>query len=370
MSESTAPLEGTPRHRFLPCETLRVSLLEIEPLVPPGRLLRRALTGETLDLPTATIFAHVVPILSLHQLATLCPGFVEATSEFLRLPVRSLALAYPMEEKSTRPDDAPFIPAIETRLHSPIANLENLERPVYVDQPIDSPPPASDAPLPEITPAHEPLPPPAAATPKEETQEPLPRKLAEIFPNLPTFRRVEDFPPAHQLTTAIDPTTISITVEPQVPTAPHALPEETQEALQALFLTEDTLDLPQVVALCGELPGIESCVLADEDRVLASHNAPDGMDLISLSSHASSMLRSMQEASEKMGIGDIPAVTLHTPKGPLSILQQDRLTLIVLHGKRGFIPGVREKMTATLAELNRSQLQLPAPATQRTLPAR
>ena len=179
----------------------------------------------------------------------------------------------------------------------------------------------------------------------------IPRKLAEILPNLPTFRMVEEFPLSASSSKPL--TTVAHS-------SPAHLPDDTQEAIQSLFLTEDPIDLPKVAALCGSLPGIESCVLAHQYRVLCSHNAPDGMDLVSLSSNASTMLRSMQNASDKMGIGDIPAVTLHTPRGPLSILQQERLTLIVLHGKRGFIPGVREKMTATLLELNRSQLQLPA----------
>ncbi len=361
MSESTPSDTTIPRHRFLPCASLTVKLSLIEPLIPPSRLLRPAAPEETLDLPTSVTLAHIVPHLNLHQLAALRPDFVEPSNDLIRLPIQSLATSYPLKETPVRPTDAPFIPAIDTRLHSPVANLRNLSAPLgEIISPLPEPPEAA------ITaPSQEP--PPAAptphATPPEELAEPLPRKLAEIFPNLPTFRRVEDLPPQPHLARPLSTTLES-------PHQPQQLPEDTRDALQALFLTEDELDLPKVVELCGSLPGIESCVLAHEERVLAAHNAPDGLDLVSLSSHASAMLRSMQDASAQMGIGDIPAVTLHTPKGPLSILQQERLTLIVLHGKRGFIPGVREKMTATLAELNRTPLQLPAPPTRQALPPR
>ena len=352
MSETTQPIEAIPRHRFLPCDSLRVTLSDIEPLIPIDRLLRSAHLGETLDLPTATVFAHIVPLLSMSQLSSLCPDYVEPSAELIRLPAQSLAVFYPLNETVVRSGDAPFTPLIDTSLHSPIANLSNLSIPATLEELLEP------NPIPE--PVEEPTAPldPSTQEPHttllEEPPETLPRKLAEIFPNLPTFRRVEQFstPPQH-------PTAIVGNVDSAAPTS--SLPEETREALQSLFLTDEDINLPKVIELCGSLPGIESCVLAHEDRVLSSHNVPVGLDLVSLSSHASAMLQSMQDASQKMGIGDIPAVTLHTPKGPLSILQQERLTLIVLHGKRGFIPGVREKMTATLAELNRSQLQLPAP---------
>lgn len=350
MSESIQTA-AIPRQRFNPCDSLRVNLAAIEPHIPAGRLLRSSHPGETIDLPTAIILAHVVPLISLDQLSSLLPDFVEPSTEPVRLPAQALALSYPLKEKPVRPDDDPFIPSIDTRLHSPVANLRHLSRPTPVEAPLTPPTETLENPPPAAPDTEErPTPTPHS----HDLPEPLPRKLAEIFPNLPTFRRVEN-QPVHPHPS----TSITITLESSTPTT--QLPEDTQDALQSLFLTEDTLDLPKVVELCGSLPGVESCVLAHEDRVLSSHNAPDGLDLVSLSSNASAMLRSMQDASEKMGIGDIPAVTLHTPKGPLSILQQERLTLIVLHGKRGFIPGVREKMTATLAELNRSQLQLPAP---------
>jgi hypothetical protein len=51
----------------------------------------------------------------------------------------------------------------------------------------------------------------------------------------------------------------------------------------------------------------------------------------------------MHEASAGMGIGEIPAVTLHTAKGPLSIFQREHLAMLVFHSDRGFIPGCAKK---------------------------
>ena len=86
-----------------------------------------------------------------------------------------------------------------------------------------------------------------------------------------------------------------------------------------------------------------------------------------MSSTASKMLQAMQESSSQLGIGAIPALTLHTERGPLSIVQNNRLTMLVIHADRGFIPGVREKLTAALGELSHAPLALPSAAPLPTL---
>jgi len=132
------------------------------------------------------------------------------------------------------------------------------------------------------------------------------------------------------------------------------------EAMQALFLTEEKLTVNRVIELCGDLPGINSCVLAHGSVVIAAHNAPANVDLVSLSAHAEDMLKSMRESSARMGIGTVPAVTLHTEKGVISFFHREDLTMLVFHKDRGFIPGVREKMAAVLGELTKARLTLPA----------
>ena len=101
-----------------------------------------------------------------------------------------------------------------------------------------------------------------------------------------------------------------------------------------------------------------SCVLAQGSLVVASHNAPDGVDLVSMSAHASDMLRAMRDSSARMGVGTVPAVTLHTEKGVISFFNREDLTMLVFHKDRGFVPGVREKMAAVLGELSKARLTL------------
>jgi predicted regulator of Ras-like GTPase activity (Roadblock/LC7/MglB family) len=172
-----------------------------------------------------------------------------------------------------------------------------------------------------------------------------------LIHSLPTFHR---FSPAPAPQTLIEPLIL------ETENTGTDIPE--QESLQALFLTDEKLTVRRVVELCGELPGIRSCVLTREDAVVASHNVPENFDLVAMSSTASKMLAAMQESSSQLGIGAVPALTLHTERGPLSIVQNNRLTLLVVHTDRGFIPGVREKLTSTLSELSRMPLALPSAA--------
>jgi predicted regulator of Ras-like GTPase activity (Roadblock/LC7/MglB family) len=178
-----------------------------------------------------------------------------------------------------------------------------------------------------------------------------PHRLIELIHSLPTFHR---FTPAPPVTTLIEPLVL------ETENSGTDIPE--QDSLQALFLTDEKLTIRRVVELCGDLPGIRSCVLTRDDTVVASHNVPENFDLVAMSSTASKMLAAMQESSSQLGIGAVPALTLHTERGPLSLVQINRLTLLVVHSDRGFIPGVREKLTAALGELSRAPLALPSAA--------
>jgi predicted regulator of Ras-like GTPase activity (Roadblock/LC7/MglB family) len=140
-----------------------------------------------------------------------------------------------------------------------------------------------------------------------------------------------------------------------------------QDALQSVFMTEELLSVDRVIELCGALPGIKSCVLSHRDTVLTSHNVPDNIDLVSLSAHAVDMLAAMRESSAKMGIGAVPAVTVHSDKGPITFFNQEDLCLLVLHKDRGFVPGVREKLQTVVEQLSHARLPLPVSKTRHAL---
>ena len=300
--------------------------------MPRELLLRPIAEDETVEVPAGHILAHIVPTLSLRLLAELRPDLIEHARGVVRLPAHRIAKAYGLLETRdsmpTESDDFLF----RDEIPSPSTHLGKILAP---------------ADKPEIEPLPEPV---EAAT--EPESEPPPGRLAEIISNLPTFQRVTE-------TTFL--TLKPLTPEPQPSNAAAESDLPDQHALQALFMTDENLNTSRVVELCGGLPGIQSCVLTSENKVVTSHNIPEGLDIVSLSSNAAAMLRAMHDASAGMGIGEIPAVTLHTARGPLSIFQKEHLAMLVFHGDRGFVPGVREKMTAALTELTSAPLALPSP---------
>ena len=212
--------------------------------------------------------------------------------------------------------------------------------------------------------AEAPVPPPVSTTPPPATKQPM----VEIEPSpkpgpaKAEQEKVESLkpePPAPKPLAKASPAVL-VETEHLPKKGPDAIGN--QDEIQSIFLTEEYLSVDRVVELCGALPGINSCVLSHGASVIASHNVPDSIDLVSLSAHALEMLRSMRESSAKMGIGAVPAVTIHSEKGPITFFHQDDLCLLVLHKDRGFIPGVREKLQQVIDALGKANLPKPLPS--------
>lgn len=290
--------------------------------MPPARVLRPAREGETIDLPADHLLGHIVPSVTVRFLAKSLPDFSANGDEIVRLPAALVALAYKLGEDAAPPASsarARQVPPARPDLPSPVSNLKRLRSDV-ADQ------------LPPVR---------------------VPPRISRLVGRF-KFQRNADVLPA------------------ATPSAPAAIPADplnaiptNQQALQALFHTGETLTLGRVVELFGALPGVQSIVLACEAEVVAKHNVPDGVDSELLNSHARdavAMLKPLNEASQRMGIGTVPGLTLHTESGPFSIVQQGSLTMLVFHREGGFLPGVREKMTLALGELDRGRPLLAATA--------
>jgi hypothetical protein len=146
-------------------------------------------------------------------------------------------------------------------------------------------------------------------------------------------------------------TPLALTVEPLWKLDPEEQIED-PSALQELFMTEEKLTLDRVIGLAGQLPGIRACVLAYGDQVVCASHPTTGLDLQTLSGQAMTMLSQIREASDKMGLGAVPAVTLHAEQGALSFIHKGELCLLVMHADRGFVPGVRERLQEILGHLS------------------
>jgi hypothetical protein len=122
-----------------------------------------------------------------------------------------------------------------------------------------------------------------------------------------------------------------------------------QDAVQALFMTEETLDLPKISRLAASLPGIYACVIATRDQACTGGTLPDGFDLAALLGLAPRV----GEAANRMPIGQLKHFTLYGDAYSVSFFERHGLSLCAVHRPRSFVPGVREKLVALADELSR-----------------
>jgi hypothetical protein len=125
------------------------------------------------------------------------------------------------------------------------------------------------------------------------------------------------------------------------------------KVLQEIFHTEEPITPADVPRLCCGLPGIEGCLLARRHEVLAEWNVPLDLRRGELLESASGALDRAMDA-RGAGWGEPRGITLHLEVGNASLLRCHALQLLVLHEKRGFAPGVREKLTVALGAVSRS----------------
>lgn len=160
----------------------------------------------------------------------------------------------------------------------------------------------------------------------------------------------EVWPPAGAL--AIPPS-VRDRVSPGLPRAERAAPQwgpvalQSGEALQEIFHTEEHVGPADVPRLCCGLPGIEGCLLARRHEALAVWNMPLDLQPDELLQAASGALDRAVDA-RRAGWGGTRGITLHFETGSASLLRSGTMQLLVLHEKRGFAPGVREKLLHAL----------------------
>lgn len=360
---------ATPRYRYREEAPEAVSVQAAELLASlPGELRGEGVPeGRVIDLPCAGILRRNTPGITLGLLRELAPDLIRVPegrdpSERILLPPGWIALHFRMvtRREELAPEMTPKTaePAVESSGEAEGAPLvvESKPHPSPVPEKPHVPEPREVVTVPVVeTPAAQP------AAPKQE--EPVPEKKG-FFSSLPIFRRTEPAAARSVPGNATENTGKELAVpvlerlwklDPKDELADTA-------ALQALFMTDEKLTLEKVLSKAGELPGLDACVLAHGDQVICASKPASGIDLRNLSGQAMTMLSQIRESSAKMGLGSVPAVTLHADQGVLSFLHKGELCLLVLHADRGFVPGVRERLQEMLGHLSEARPALPPAA--------
>jgi hypothetical protein len=132
---------------------------------------------------------------------------------------------------------------------------------------------------------------------------------------------------------------------------PRIAVENDSKRLQAIFLTDEPLDLVRTVQNVGGLPGLRSCLLSTVDGLkLAGSFGEPGQEkaILTLLPELFDWTGSKLEALQA---GALETITFYYGLHQLSTFVQGKLCLTVVHDDRPFKPGVREKVRAVLNEL-------------------
>jgi len=198
----------------------------------------------------------------------------------------------------------------------------------------------------------EPLPEPVAPPESKSVPKPIMESVAE-----PAAETVEPVA-AVEVTPMTEPPVAPLLKLPRfVPEHSHAdilppalpLRRFNQDALQALFLTEEILDLTKISRLAAQLPGVHACVIATRDQACTGGTLPEGFDLAALLGLAPRV----GEAAGRMPIGALKHFTLYGEQYSVSFFERNGLSLCAVHRPRSFVPGVREKLVAIADELSK-----------------
>lgn len=358
LSDAGAPRRPQYRFSSSPPATVSLKVRDFASAIPEAARRETFSLEREVFFSCAEIFQSPTPKIRLGRLAELMPGAISAEGQenlVVPLPPAHLAQNFrflvskelldgpggfetpPQEEKEPAPASATEETAPPTvkeeKKETFLSRAARLAQKLFVESRPEEPAPPTPAPVaasetpPEAPEKSVPLPPPAPAA----------MLSLEKEPETPKAVSVRAFEIEHLPAEGV----------PEIPDP---------NRLQQLFMTEEDLSVRRVVELCGTLPGIASCILANGPGVITSTNVPASVDFVALSGNALEMLDGMRNSAAKMGLGSIPAVTIHSEKGPVSFINRGSLSLLVLHKDRAFVPGVREKLQEVLAELAKANL--------------
>jgi len=121
--------------------------------------------------------------------------------------------------------------------------------------------------------------------------------------------------------------------------------------LEALFMTDEALDLPKTMQKVSKLPGLRACLLTTTTGTKLWGESVDPMGEPALSS---AFPRLFQQVTSTLGeTRSLQGITLYFDRDSLSIILFNELCLVVMHDSRPFRPGVREKIFAIMQELDK-----------------
>ncbi len=133
---------------------------------------------------------------------------------------------------------------------------------------------------------------------------------------------------------------------------PPTPPLQASDRLRAIFHTDEDFTLQGVADRAGELMGVQGVILTVGEDLRLSADIPEGFDVRSIRDRLLSLLAEAPSDVTSRGAIRTPALTLYFEQGPISIMRHGNASFLIVHRERTFLPGLREKLSATLEALS------------------
>ena len=151
-------------------------------------------------------------------------------------------------------------------------------------------------------------------------------------------------------------------LDQSAPTPPEPTPQSSKisfkvdsERLNAIFMTDEILDLPKTLGMVAELPGLRACLLNTTDGRKVAGTLNDPSQEQAISALVPVLCKDARPRFAGMRLGKLETITLFFSQNQISTFIQGKFCLTVLHDGRPFKPGVREKVQAVISELANSE---------------
>lgn len=121
------------------------------------------------------------------------------------------------------------------------------------------------------------------------------------------------------------------------------------ERLQEVFMTEDLLDVGQVLRLIETFPRVAGALAVTDDGQVHGEMA-ERLGRRTNLTQPSALLKAAGEFAQCLGLGQAQGLTLLGDQ-PVSLIGNDRLCLIVFHESRNLPPGMKDRLAMVAAAL-------------------
>jgi hypothetical protein len=115
------------------------------------------------------------------------------------------------------------------------------------------------------------------------------------------------------------------------------------ERLQEIFITDDFLDAEQVAKLLTALPKVKGAVILVEPGTIVASELPEGFDP-EAALGIPPLIRAARQLAQDFCQSDASAATI-LAELPISVFQEGRLSVLVVHEGRGSLPGLKDRVS-------------------------